>query len=138
MKEEDWLPIHTSFQEFALGAKRVIKNLYKESYYWRLCLTQKPDFNKDEYLSFNAVVFLNDRNIIIRDISLKTSPILFVAFNTKSSIEVCTDFSNCLAYFNSQSLNSIITFEKKTATLKFKESTRQMKCLSRKINLNRI
>ena len=115
MKEEDWLSIHKKFTEIVRKVNNYLKTNYElDSPYWELVLTQKPNFKKDEYISFNVAVFIEEGvATILRDITVWISPLLFIEYHPSCGLPECSDLPASLDYFNNIKQPSFFSYTSK-------------------------
>lgn len=115
MKEEDWLPIHKKFTEIVRKVNNYLKTNYGlENPYWELAFTKKPNFSKEENVDFNVAIFLEEgKAMILRDITINISPLLFIAYNSSCGYHECSDLPACINFLRNLKMPSYISFSAK-------------------------
>lgn len=112
MLEEDWLQVHKKFSEIVKKVNRYIKTNYAVTTpRWDLILSEKPKFESCELITFNVIAYFNENvGTVLRDISLRISPILFVSYSPSCGISTCPDLPSVLSYFEGFPLNGVLEF----------------------------
>lgn len=115
MKEEDWLAIHKKFTEIVRKVNNYLKVTYGlETCNWELAYTKRANFAKEENIEFNVALILEDgKAMILRDITIQISPLLFVAYHSSCGYNECSDIPTCINFIQNLKIPSYISFSAK-------------------------